>query len=150
MCMFFLLSTTSCEEEESQLRFVTESVSDSDNVKIEYYSPDPCCVPKMYYITANNCASNLTIRCSNASSILFENRGGELSEEYACPEGRWKATLHDSNVITVSFDEVGSEASEEFGPMVIVGFNVVSTGQNGSDRAQMSVMRLLSESGPIL
>ncbi len=44
------LIVTACSEEDSPLMFSVESISNPENVRMEYYSPDPCCISKMYWI----------------------------------------------------------------------------------------------------
>ena len=48
-----------------------ENIEDSENVKLDYYV-DPHCIPKAYYITSNSCASEITIRCTNANSLFID------------------------------------------------------------------------------
>lgn len=92
-----------CEEEEAQLRFSKESVSDPSNVKIEYYSPDPLHCPKQYSIYANSAASELVLKCTNAKSIYLTYWP---NDRYRCAEGYWTATLVDNRTIKITFDEV--------------------------------------------
>lgn len=77
LILSILLVTTlcGCEEEDSPLLFTTIENTSPQNVKIDYYSPDPCCVPRSYTITTNRFAGELTIKCSNSPSIYFAEIG---------------------------------------------------------------------------
>ena len=134
-----LLLFTSCEEEDSPLLFSEEYVSSPENVKMEYYSPDPCCVSKMYWIEANSCASELLIKCTNANSIFIENHENSISEEYSCSKGQWKAEVNNSNTITFRFEELDHDLEDT--PLINVGFNVVSQTKKGLIRTSINVMR---------
>ena len=81
------LIMTACSEKESPLLFSVENISNYGNVKMEYYSPDPSCVSKMYWIYANSCASEITIKCTNSNSIFIEDHEGKILEEYICSNG---------------------------------------------------------------
>lgn len=128
---------TACSEEESPLLFSVESNSNPKNVVMEYYSPDPSCVPKMYWIDANGCASELTIKCTNANSIFIEDHEGKMSEEYLCPDGFWKAEIVNSNTITFTLTEIDSDQYLDMS-----GFNVVSQTKKGLIRTGIYVRRL--------
>ena len=104
---------TACSEKESPLLFSVESISNHDNVKMEYYSPDPSCVSKMYYIDANSCASEITIKCTNANSIFIEDHEGKILEEYLCSNGFWKAEIVNSNTIIFTLDEIDKDLVDE-------------------------------------
>ncbi|MDE7397706.1 MAG: hypothetical protein K2M98_08275 [Muribaculum sp.] len=128
---------TACEEEDSPLLFSVESISNPENVKLEYYSPDPSCVSKMYWIDANSCASEINIKCTNANSIFIEDHEGKISEEYLCQSGLWKAKIVNSNTITFTFEDIDSDLYFDQ-----VGFNVVSQTKKGMVRAGINVKRL--------
>lgn len=100
-----------CEEEDSPIMFSVESNSDSANVKVEYYSPDPCCIGKSYYITAKQGESDLVLRSTNCSNVwLAEGQGGALF--YRSSEGRWTATVSGGNVVTLHFDSFDPDTAE--------------------------------------
>ena len=143
-----LLAFTACEEKDSPLRFSQEDISDSENVKLEYYSPDPTCVAKMYYITANSCASRISIKCTNANSISIENHEGKILEEYTSAQGQWKAELVNSNTITFTFNEIDPNSIDE-SYYASEGFNVISQTKKGVVRTNISVMRLTKSTDPI-
>lgn len=128
---------TACSEEDSPLLFSVESVSNPENVIMEYYSPDPLCVSKMYWIDANSCASEIKIKCTNANSIFIENHEGKISEEYICSGGFWKAEIVNSNTITFTFAVIDSDSYLDQ-----TGFNVVSQTNKGMVRTGIYVKRL--------
>ena len=57
---------TACSEEDSPLLFSVESVSNPENVIMEYYSPEPSYVSKRYWIFP----SNATVR--KFRTVAFE------------------------------------------------------------------------------
>lgn len=128
---------TACSEEDSPLLFSVESVSNPENVIMEYYSPDPSCVPKMYWVDANSCASEINIKCTNANSIFIEDHEGKISEEYLCPDGFWKAEIVNSNTILFTFAEIDSDLYLDQ-----AGFNVVSQTKKGMIKTGIYVKRL--------
>ncbi|MDE7408569.1 MAG: hypothetical protein K2N09_00945 [Muribaculaceae bacterium] len=128
---------TACSEKESPLLFSVESISNPENVIMEYYSPDPSCVSKMYWIDANSCASEINIKCTNANSIFIEDHEGKILEEYICSGGFWKAEIVNSNTITFTFDEVDSDLYLDQ-----AGFNVVSQTKKGMVKTGIYVKRL--------
>ncbi|MBD5246573.1 MAG: hypothetical protein HDS54_00190 [Barnesiella sp.] len=97
---------TGCEEDDSPILFATENISNPDNVKIEYYSPDPCCVPRGYTITANSNQSEISIRCTNFSRINLEKCDCEDGAELT-------AKLIDSNTVVVSFNEIAPNNEQQ-------------------------------------
>ena len=128
---------TACGEEDSPLLFSVESISNPENVIMEYYSPDPSCVSKMYWIDANSCASAISIKCTNANLIFIEDHEGMMSEEYFCSEAFWKAEIVNSNTITFTFAEIDSDSYLDQ-----AGFNVVSQTKKGLIRTGIYVKRL--------
>ncbi|MDE6265103.1 MAG: hypothetical protein K2M11_08160 [Paramuribaculum sp.] len=147
-CLIPLLAFTACEEKDSPLRFSQEEISNPKDVKLEYYSPDPSCVAKMYWITANSCASKISLRCTNANSIAIENHEGKILEEYTSAQGQWKAELVSSNTITFTFNEIdGNSIDESYSTSE--GFNVISQTKKGVVRANIGVTRLTKSTDPI-
>ena len=102
LAMFF----TGCEEDDSPILFSTENISNTDNVKVEYYSPDPSCVPRMYTITANSNQSEISIKCTNFSQIAIEKC--DFEEGSDCT-----AKLIDSNTVVVSFNGIERDDDQE-------------------------------------
>lgn len=103
---------SSCEEEESPILFSTESISNSENVKIEYFSPDPSCQPKSYRVWTNSQESELKIKCTNFPTISLDNIGTS-KDEYFSTSGNWSAKLIDGNTIVFSFKEIDSDNVDE-------------------------------------
>lgn len=132
---------TACSEKESPLLFSVVHISNSNNVRMEYYSPDPCCVSKMYWIDANSNSSEITIKCTNENSIFIEDHEGKISEEYICSSGYWKAKIINSNTIIFTFEEINSDSVED--PYYDrVGFNLVSQTKKGMVRTGIYVNRI--------
>lgn len=98
----------SCEEEESPIFFDTESNSNPENVSCEYYSPDPSCVEKMYWITAYDEAGEITLRCTNQSNITLSHSQPDISEDgcYHSPFGAWSASVSNGNLLKIKFEPV--------------------------------------------
>ena len=97
---------TGCEEDDSPILFTTENISNPDNVKIEYYSPDPSCRPRSYTITANSNQSEISIKCTNFSRINLEKCDCEDGTELT-------AKLIDPNTVVVSFNEIAPNNEQE-------------------------------------
>ncbi len=134
---FIAYIITACSEEDSQLMFSVENISNPENIKLEYYSPDPTCVSKMYWIYANRNASEINIKCTNANSIFIEDHEGKRLEQYLCSDGFWKAEIINSNTITFTCEEIDSDLYSDQ-----VGFNVVSQTKKGMVRTGIYVKRL--------
>lgn len=150
ICLFIAgLILAACSEEESALLFTVESNSEPENVKMEYYSPDPSCVAKMYWIDANSCASTISIKCTNANDISIENHEGKVSEGYLCTSGLWRAEVVNSNTITFTFEEVCNEPEDA--PYIdSMGFNVVAQTDKGTVRTGIYVNRLMKSTESVL
>ncbi len=138
-----LLSFTSCSEEESPLLFSVEYISNPENVNIEYFSPDPKCVSKQYYIDANNCNSEISIKCINSSPVYIEDSKGRRSKRYISADGQWKAESVDSNTITFTFNDVDETLIEDEYGYAYGGIMVVSYTNDGKLTTCISVSRLL-------
>ncbi len=149
-CVVAMLSINSCKEEEEEptLLLSVESISNPENVKINYYSPDPGCVPKMYWIEANSCSSQLVLRCADADAIFFQASKDELSETYTCPEGQWEATVTDANTVTFTFHEIDQDKIDE-SYSVSRGFTIVAETNKGRLRTTFDVMRLTKYTLPL-
>lgn len=112
LILSIILVTTlcGCEEEDSPLLFTTIENTSPQNVKIDYYSPDPSCVPRSYTITTNRFAGELTIKCSNSPNIYFAEIGDNSRAKYGVTssgevdintlvfdDGNWFVSLIDNN-----------------------------------------------------
>lgn len=107
-----------CEEEDSPLRFETVENTEPQNVKIDYYSVDPSCQPRRYYITTNRLGGELTIKCTNARNIYFAEIGENSRAEYGVSDsgvvdvntlvfndGNWTVSVVDHNSLRFVFRE---------------------------------------------
>lgn len=106
------VALSSCEEEESPILFSTESISNPENVKIEYFSPDPSCQPKSYRVWTNSQESELKIKCTNFLTIFLDDIGTS-KDEYISTSGDWSAKLIDGNIIVFSFKKIDSDNVDE-------------------------------------
>lgn len=70
-----LLCLASCEEPDAELRFEIESTTDSNAVNLQYFSPDPCCLPKSYTLYVDEESDvEITLVCTNNNeSLCFYN-----------------------------------------------------------------------------
>ncbi|MDE5744910.1 MAG: hypothetical protein K2H84_04530 [Paramuribaculum sp.] len=137
--VFSLLSFASCEEEDSPLMFSVEDVDDSENVRLEYYSVDPHCIPKSYYIKSNSRASEITIKCTNANSLFIDEN--IANQEYVCTDGHWWAEIAKSNTVIFHFDEIEDNPDEEIA-VFYGGFNVCSQTKKGVVKTYITVKRI--------
>lgn len=123
--ILLLAFAVSCSDDinvEADLQFATESISNPDNVKIDYYSPDPSCMQKMYWVYANAAQSELTVKCTNFSPIIMggyapnyefgSDLGHYEGDTFISSKGNWSATLIDSETLKFSFKEITEVSSE--------------------------------------
>ncbi|MDE5568397.1 MAG: hypothetical protein K2J12_08125 [Muribaculaceae bacterium] len=158
----FALALVACEEDDAELMFSAETISDNNNVKVEYYSPDPCCVPKTYHIVTNRLSSELTIKCTNADNITIGSipdsnnnfltdpvEGNEDADKtYTSITKTWTATLIDSNTIRFSFDEIDDSTIDD--TYFIVEFLPVSAKtKKGNVSTSIHVTRITESSNPV-
>ena len=136
--LWFMLSFTSCEEEDSPLLFEVVNVSDPQDVKMEYYSPAPSCMAKMYWITTNTNECELTIKCTNAGSVSVVNQYGKFVKECKNKESEWTAKVIDPITIRLTFNKL--DDLEEHGSIRSY-LTVVYTTKNGEITAQLSIDR---------
>lgn len=164
--LMFLISVSlvSCEEDDAELMFTTVACAPQSNVKIEYYSPDPVHVDRTYWITANKNASELVIRCSNASNISIVSLSDALPDDYdpdvevdgivedarfISPNGCWSVTLVDDNTLKFVFDEVKEPNLHYIYGVVSSGLTIAAQGPKGKLETWISILRLLDNSTPI-
>lgn len=101
------LTFTACEEDDAELTFTTENNTDPGNITVEYYSPDPSCVDRMYWITAGSQGGELTLRCNNADAIFINNTAnGATPSSYTSTRGSWTARIVSPNTVTITFDPI--------------------------------------------
>lgn len=138
-----------CEEEEAQLRFSIQSVSDSNNVSIRYESPDPLHCPKEYTISANSAASELVLKCTNAKSIYLTYWP---NDRYHSQEGYWTATLVDDRTIKITFDEVDEDLEIAPGELAFADDFLIVQSQTKKEtlRDYIKVWRFLDSREPLI
>lgn len=100
---------SSCIEKEAKLRFSTKSIVNPENIKIEYYSPDPPHCVKMYYIDANYEASEIILQCKNTNNIYIANKEAESPSYYYCERGQWSAELISPNRVKLVLYKIDYE-----------------------------------------
>lgn len=144
-----LLYCTSCEEKDAKLSLSAENISNPENVRMDYTSPDPHCIPMRYEVTANSCASEISIKCTNANSILIENHNGKTVEDYSYYRGHWTAKIVNSNTITITFSEIDATHADKSG-CVRDEFNVVSLTPDGKLSACVAIVRFTDSTAPII
>ena len=122
LSIFFVSTFIACEEDEAALLFSVENITDNNNVKLEYYSPDPCCVPKMYYIVANRLSSEMTLKCTNADNITLTALSA-ISDDNTTTNtsiaGRWTATIIDTNTIKLTIDGFSISSFKSLNPAAL-------------------------------
>lgn len=145
---------TACEEEESELRFSTESISNPDNIQIEYYSPDPMHCPKTYSVTANSEAGELTLKCIDADAIYIANElyyydpDSYPPSSFTCTEGRWTAELVSPNTVTITLDKI--EYDPDASPTVSsYALALAANTKKGKLSTGIYITRLLNSSQPL-
>ncbi|MDE6301916.1 MAG: hypothetical protein K2M19_09400 [Muribaculaceae bacterium] len=102
-----------CEEDESPLLFDSEQNTAPQNIKIEYYSVDPSCLPKEYHIVTNRHAGELTLHCTNAPEI-FLARFTRSGDTFVSEEGHWSVSVMDRNKLKFVFQEVEKNSELDF------------------------------------
>lgn len=149
------LAFCSCEEEESELIFSTENITNPENVKIEYFSPDPSCQPKEYVITTNNCESEITLKCKNANQIYLGIKSSSTDEndaetsssnEYNSLSEKWQVRIIDSNTLIFTFDKINLEDTEDF---IYSGVQILAKDKKGQISSFIKILRLVKSSGPV-
>ncbi len=137
-----LTALNSCEEDEAPIRFSfsNESITNADNVRIDYYSPDPSCLAKMYHINTNRFDGEITIKCTNASAVYFNNTKDypqDLAQidatHWVCERAKWSATFIDATTIKFVFDELPTDARFENGYEVYFGYFPLKATINGKE-----------------
>ncbi|MDE6287913.1 MAG: hypothetical protein K2M00_03905 [Muribaculaceae bacterium] len=129
------------------LTFSVENIINSENVKIEYYSPDPGCgIRKIYWITANNKAGEITLKCTNAEK-LYIVRGYSYSENFTAEKEYWSVKVVDSNTVTFSFDEIGDNKIEPSYPGV--GDITILSKSNDGEKKEFFYVRRFDTDTPL-
>lgn len=118
-CLFSACSEDGPKKNNDEILFNVEENTAPENLKLDYYSPDPHCVPPTYWITANKHASELTIKITNGTDIsitkLFDTEGQPLSltvgQTVRNPRGFWSVTIVDATTVKFIFEEVSEPVS---------------------------------------
>jgi hypothetical protein len=97
-----------CEEEDAALTFTVEHNSNPEAIQVEYYSPDPSCVPKYYYIVVDKQGGELELRCTNFQSIGIDAQQPQPNENCAY---NFSVT---GNLLRLHFDEIASGENREY------------------------------------
>lgn len=143
-----MLACNSCDkDEELQLRFSVENNSSPENLRVEYSSPDPSCVPMSYQIIANSCESEVTLRCTNATSISIKGYGFS-GDDFTCTAGGWNARVVDGNAVTISLDEIAIKENEEIG-VDFSELQLVGQTKKGPVKARVTVFRYINSCHPV-
>lgn len=143
-----MLACNSCDkDEELQLRFSVENNSSPENLRVEYSSPDPSCLPMSYQIIANSCESEVTLRCTNADSITIEGYGFS-GDDFTCTTGGWNARVVDGSAVTIFFDEIALNQYEEIGADYSR-LNLVGQTKKGPVTARVIVCRYINSIYPV-
>ncbi|MDE6303629.1 MAG: hypothetical protein K2M01_02280 [Paramuribaculum sp.] len=111
MACLLMVSCSNEDTPENKVLFETVECSSPANILLDYYSPDPHCVPPMYWISVNNQESELIIKCTTASDIvvdLLKDFNEENVNNLPVPvaEGEWSLEKIDSNTLKFKFNKV--------------------------------------------
>lgn len=138
-----LLMSTSCEEDDSPILFAVEYNSNPGNTTLEYYSADPSCQPKSYFITTGYTESEITIKCTNQAAIWLEAYSADSSEsdkQYTSEAGLWTASITDGNMIEFHFMPIPTTSGTDSGVLFEV-LPVYATSKNGLVKTDITVLR---------
>lgn len=134
-----LIAFVSCEEEEAPLRFSTENISNTNDVKLEYYSPDPHCIGKMYYLVAYGNSSEITLVCTNGNSIFLNDNQTRVTS----PDGLWAAEVVSSNSVTIRFAEADKNLPDDAEKVIYEFLRVSGMTKKGLESTSIHVDRVL-------
>lgn len=106
-------------EEKTPLLLLEKANTSPEDLRLEYYTPDPSCIPKSYYIYANLKGGELTLEPVNSSTLSFgviprigDSNGVRVDDtKWVSRNGKWTATLTDGKTLKFVFDPV-TDASE--------------------------------------
>lgn len=121
MLMLLAVTIAGCKdsEEKTPLLLLEKANTSPEDLRLEYYTPDPSCIPKSYYIYANLKGGELTIEPVNSSTLSFgviprigDSNGVRVDDtKWVSRNGKWTATLTDGKTLKFVFDPV-TDASE--------------------------------------
>lgn len=121
MLTLLAVTITGCKdsEEKTPLLLLEKANTSPEDLRLEYYTPDPSCIPKSYYIYANLKGGELTLEPVNSSTLSFgviprigDSNGVRVDDtKWVSRNGKWTATLTDGKTLKFVFDPV-TDASE--------------------------------------
>lgn len=137
-------------DKKTPVLFSTENISSPENVRSEYYSPDPHCLPLSLHVWANCEESELTIKCTTFSEIALE-RIFAISNKFISTTGSWNVQLVDSNKLVFSFSKIeGDDADEDSRWQSSYDtFKVLAKDSNGQVSATITVTRYVNMTEPL-
>lgn len=108
-----MLALTSCEEEESPIRFSTAANSNPESFTYKYFSPDPTCIEKLHWIDADTDEGDIVLQCTTHSKIAITNELSSPSDletnTYRSENGAWTASISDGNVLKIHFEKLDAD-----------------------------------------
>lgn len=137
-----------CDENDDDMLFLLDEISDTHNVQFDYYYTDESETSKMYWIGANSKEGSLVISCADVSSVHIENSKGESFTEYISAKGHWSARIVNSNTVVFTFDRIQPD-NDDSSSTVVERFNFVGKTKKGNVRADVQVTRFTKSDSPV-
>ena len=102
------LALTSCGgDKDSEILFSVETNSNPDNITLEYYSPDPSCVGKIYHLVVGKQSSgDIVLNCTNLTGIY-------IPEKFTPAEDCAYTVTAKDNTLTLHFNPCKSDMTLE-------------------------------------
>lgn len=116
--LIFSVVLTGCPDDiEPELVFEEVENTAPENIRFSFDTPDPQCLPTRFgFIYANESGGKITIKCTNASTVLLAVEGIDRNENYyRCERGHWSVKVVGNNTLVFdieSIDAAGDPASE--------------------------------------
>lgn len=108
-----MLALTSCEEEESPIRFTAVANSHPESFTYKYFSPDPRIFEKLHYIDADINEGDIVLQCTTHRKIAITNMLASPSDletnTYRSENGAWTASISDGNILKIHFDKLDAD-----------------------------------------
>lgn len=109
-CML-MVSCSNDDAPKNKVLFEIVENSSPGNILLDYYSPDPHCVPPLYWLSVNNQASELIIKCTTSSDVevnilQYLNEGNINTLPVPIVEGQWSIEKINPNTLKLTFDKV--------------------------------------------
>lgn len=153
MLSVILFSAAGCNNtKDAAIQFATESISDTNNIKVEYYSPDPGNAEKRYYIKANSKAGELTLKCTSHNSIYFDTFEPSITVDPAVSTsepGKWTAKVVSPNTIKFTFKPIDIKQSTEKTASKMLVISANTNDDDGKESTIIMVSRLLKSNDPL-